>query len=338
MSVRSAKCLLPVVIGLALTLLLAASVPAHATDPLARAVAWLHTQQLPDGSFGLREPGGAGVGSASATADAVTVLALLGEDPDGPAWTAGGRSALDALAALAPSYVAGDAGQAGKVARAVALAGGDPRAFNGLDLVETIKAAYDPATGRYHPELLYRHTLALEGLLRAGEPAPAAAVDALLAARHADGSWFWAFEGAGGDVDSTGRTLQLLGSLQGLRCAPLLAPAGDYLAARREAGGWSVGYLPGPANANSTALAVAGLAAAGYDPAAGRFSWGGSTAVEALLAFQEPGGAFVYALEPGHEESRLMATLDALAALVQIKTGPAPCRPFYLPMLLARRV
>ncbi|MEJ5199758.1 MAG: hypothetical protein WHX53_12615, partial [Anaerolineae bacterium] len=94
------------------------SAAAAGDDPVARAVAWLHTQQRPDGAFG--QP----TASASLTADVVYVLALVGEDPAGPAWTpAGGRSALAALAALATDYAASDAGQAGKVARAVALAG-----------------------------------------------------------------------------------------------------------------------------------------------------------------------------------------------------------------------
>ena len=42
-----------------------------ADDPVQRAIAWLHTQQLADGSFG----------GASITADVVYVLALAGENP-----------------------------------------------------------------------------------------------------------------------------------------------------------------------------------------------------------------------------------------------------------------
>ena len=108
------------VLILVLSTLLTATAPAaRADDPVQRAIAWLHTQQLADGSFG-----NATWGSASVTADVVYALALAGEDPGGPAWTKGRKSALDALAALTPDYIAsGDAGQAGKVARAVAAAG-----------------------------------------------------------------------------------------------------------------------------------------------------------------------------------------------------------------------
>jgi hypothetical protein len=318
-------------------LFLAGGVPvSRAADPVQQAIAWLHTQQLGDGSFGLIQPDGSGVPSASVTADAIYALALAGEDPAGTAWTRGGQSALDALAKLAPGYVFSDAGQAGKVARAAALAGGDPRAFGGLNLVGIIRAAYDSSTGRYHPELLFRHTLAVEGLLRAGEPVPPAAIDALLAAQRPDGSWFWAFEGDKGDVDSTGRVLQLLAGQAGLRCSPILGRAAAYLESTQEAAGWGVMYTPGPINANSTALAVAGLRTGGYDVATTRSGKSGRGALEMLLAFQEPDGAFVYSREPGREESRLMATLDALVALAGPAGEQAPCRWLYLPMRLAQ--
>ena len=51
-------------------------------DPVQRAIAWLHTQQLADGSFG----------GASVTADVVYVLALAGENPAGLAWTSAWRT------------------------------------------------------------------------------------------------------------------------------------------------------------------------------------------------------------------------------------------------------
>ncbi|MGC8779337.1 MAG: hypothetical protein ACP5UQ_00555 [Anaerolineae bacterium] len=291
-------------------------------DPIARAVAWLHTQQRPDGAFG-RPTANAGL-----TADVVYALALVGEDPAGPAWTPrGGRSALAALAALAPDYAAADAGQAGKVARAVVLAGGDPRRFAGLDLIAVIRRAYDPMTGRYHPTLLYRHTLALEALLRAGEEVPAAAFQALLRAQLADDGWFWSFDGEQSDVDTTGRVMQVLAGQAGVWDAIAFARAAHYLCRRQlESGGWDIGPRTGPANADSTALAVAGLRAAGYDPQGPAFRKAGRGAVDALLAFQEADGAFAYIRVPGREESRLMATVDALVALAQPLTPPAPNR------------
>jgi hypothetical protein len=266
------------------------------------------------------------------------VLALIGENPAGPDWTPpGGHSALAALALLAPTYVFGDAGRAGKVARAVGLAGGDPRAFGGLDLVGIIQQAYNPMTGRYNSTFLYRHTLAVEGLLRAGVAVPPAALSALVRAQLPDGGWFWSFDATTSDVDSTGRVLQLLAGMTGIRCVPGYGRAVSYLAdAQLVNGGWGV-YPPpdsNPPNANSTALAVAGLNAVGQDPDAPAFQKGGRGAAASLLAFQEASGAFVYIQEPGREEVRLMATLDALSALVQPVTPQTTCRLVYLPLVL----
>jgi len=322
---------------LAVWLLTGSAPSARAADPIAQAVAWLHTQQCSDGSFGFRRSDGGCVPSASVTADVIYVLALVGEDPAGAAWTVGGQSALDALAKLAPSYVYADAGQAGKVARAVALAGGNPRSFGGLNLVGIIQAAYDPATGRYHPSLLYRHSLAIEGLLRTGEPVPSAAINALLHAQLSNGSWFWSFDGAQGDVDTTGRVMQLLAGQVHLGCLSGYERSADYLAAAQTAiGGWGV-YPPpntNPPNANSTGLAIAGLYATGVDPQAARFQKNGRGALEALLTFQEASGAFVYVQQAGKEESRLMATVDALNALAQPKVTQPVCRPLYLPLVI----
>jgi hypothetical protein len=317
------------------TLLTTTAPAAHADNPVQRAIAWLHTQQLADGSFG-----SAAWGSASVTADVVYVLALAGEDPGGPAWTKGGKSALDALAALTPDYIAsGDAGQAGKVARAVAAAGRDPRHFGGKDVISVIKRAYDPATGRYHPTLLFRHTLAVEALRRAGEPVPTAAVNALLAAQLPNGGWFWAFIEPGqidpgqdqSDIDATGRVLQTLAGPLGLQClTATYGRAAAYLASGQLAsGGWGVRAGQAPENANSTGLVIAGLRATGRKPDAAPFQTGHPTATATLLSYQEPSGDFIYIKQTGKEESRLMATADALSGLLQPLTATAICRPTY---------
>jgi hypothetical protein len=302
---------------------------------ICRAIDWLHTQQLPDGGFGQRSPASSPGklsnsgyrSSAGVTADVVYVLALLGEDPAGPSWTVSGRSAVDALAKLAPGYVNVDAGQAGKVASAVALAGRNPRAFAGIDLIKIIQDSYDPKTGRYHPLYEFRHTLAVEGLLRSGVQVPPAALDVLFKAQLPDGGWFWSFEGKKSDVDTTGRVLQVLAGVAKRQNPAAFAHAADLLARSQLAGGgWNVGYQAGPANANSTALAVGGLWAAGLDPQAARFEKKGRDALDVLLAFQEQSGAFAYIRQPGQEEVRLLATTDALGALAPRVAGQLKCR------------
>jgi hypothetical protein len=327
---------------LAVGMFLIGSLPvAHADDRIGaaacRALFWLHTQQCSDGSFGFRGSNGNCTPSASVTADAVYALALIGEDPAGAAWTVGGKSALDALAKLAPSYVYADAGQAGKVARAVALAGGNPQNFGelNLNLIATINAAYNPTTGRYHPDYLYRHTLAVEALLRSHETVPDAAVNALMTAQLTDGGWFWSFTGTQSDVDTTGRVMQLLAGVAGEVAPDAYDRAASYLEhAQASDGGWNTGYVSGPPNGNSTTLAVGGLWAAGFDPQAPRFVKNGHGAVDTLLTFQEPSGAFVYIRQPGQEEVRLMATLDVLTALASQLNGASVCRVIYLPLVL----
>jgi hypothetical protein len=292
-----------------------------------RAIDWLHTQQLPDGGFGQRLPGGAYRSSAGATADVVYVLALLGEDTAGPRWTVGGRSALDALAKLAPTYVNTDAGQAGKVASAVALSGHDPRSFAGINLIRIIQSSYDPKTGRYHPLYEFRHTLAVEGLLRSGVQVPAAALDALFRSQLPDGGWFWSFDGKKSDVDTTGQVLQVLAGTARRQNPVAYARAADLLARSQLAdGGWDVGTQVGPANANSTALAVGGLWAAGLDPQAARFQKKGRGPIDVLLGFQERSGAFAYIRQPGQEEVRLLATTDALRALAPRVASQLKCQ------------
>jgi hypothetical protein len=307
-----------------------------AEDPVQRAIAWLHTQQLADGSFG----------GDSVTADVVYVLALAGEDPGSPAWTPGRTSALTALEKAVPTYMSQGAGQAGKVARAVAAAGRDPRNFAGIDIISVIKQAYDPATGRYHPTQLFHHTLAVEALWRAGQPVPAAAINALLVAQLPNGGWYWAFPNPAyplpqPDVDSTGRVLQLLAGMMDVQALEAYARTAKYLFAWEEASGWSTAdpNFPGPPNVNSTALAIAGLRAAGYDPQSACFQRGGLGAVGILLTYQEQSGRFVYRVgQPGSQGSQLMATADALVGLLQPLTQPPAvtpvCRPVYLPLVL----
>jgi hypothetical protein len=314
---------------------------ASAADPeetaVQKAIAWLQTQQLAEGGFGgpSKQP------VPAITSDVVYALALAGEDVDGPLWTKGGVSALDALAKMAPGYIGGDAGQAGKVARAAAEAGENPRSFGGMDVIAVIEQAYDPATGRYHPSFLFRQTLAMEGLRVAGEPVPAKAYEALRAGQLAGGGWAWAFpsqtQTPTADTDSTGRVLQTLAAESQGKCDIDFIAAVSYLTrTQHNDATWSDLPSKTDGNSNSTALAVGGLRSVGRDPAAPPFVRGGRSAVQALLAFQEPSGAFVYTAEPGKEELRITATTDALMGLLQPRGIAGACPSVYLPLFLAR--
>ena len=174
---------------------------------------------------------------------------------------------------------------------------------------------------------------------------PAAAVNALLAAQLPNGGWFWAFIDPGqidpskdqSDVDATGRVLQLLAGPLGVQClSATYGRAAAYLAGGQLAsGGWGVRAGQAPENANSTGLVIAGLRAAGRDPDAAPFRTSAPTATATLLSYQESSGGFVYIKEAGKEESRLMATADALVALLQpLDTGSDLSLNPILPLIL----
>ncbi len=286
------------------------------------ALEWLHSQQQADGTFG----------GAVTTADAVAVIALVGEDPASPRWTTG-KSALAALADQTADLVdSQDAGHIAKGVRAVAVAGRNPRAFAGYDLIAELNKVYDPTTGRYHSGNNFRQALAIEALALAGEPVPALAIATLLGDQHSDGGWGWPVGGAESDVDTTGLVLEAL-SLVGIsRGEPHVQRAIAYLrAAQKSDGGWAMRegetYME---NADSTALALRGLLAMGENPRRGPYTrrnpdgtW--RDALGALLAFQEPSGAFRWTTQyPG---TLYLSTFDAIPVLVR----PWPENPVLVP-------
>ena len=271
-----------------------------------------------------------------ASCDVTRVVALVGEDPDGPAWTLNDISLLDNCETIVPTYLASrDTGRMAKVLRAVIAAGADPYDFGGLDLIAEIEANYDPDIGLYDYRWFFRQNLAILALVEAGRSIPDEVLPAVLAQQHPDGSWGWAVEpdpesgfATVGDLDTTARTLQVLQAL-GLPSEHQAFHNGlNFITSRQiEDGGWGDG--DGPTNSNSTALAIDGLVAGGADPESPAYALSGDNPVQVLLHLQEGSGAFIY--RPGAEESRLMATLDAVPALMHPYPGDIR---FYLPLMI----
>lgn len=288
----------------------AGSLPARRAA-IAAALRWLQTQQDDQGR----------VGGLGGSCEAAWVVAVAGENPAGPAWQRQGGSLLAACAADAPTYLARrDVGRLAKVLRAAAASGANPRNFAGLDLIAELEAKFDAQTGLYDPNFLYRQTLAILALHEAGRPLSPTTLQALLAQQQPDGSWAWAIDpdpsdgfSLAGDLDATGRTLQALRAL-GLPVAhPAYQSAVAFIAARQNPDrGW--GLTGGATNANSTALAIDGLLAAGVDPESPPFG-GADDPVQRLLSLQEPSGAFRYRLDAA--ESRLLALFDVIPTLAQ---------------------
>jgi prenyltransferase beta subunit len=284
-----------------------------------RALEWLKTQQQTNGGFG----------GGPVDADALFAIARSGQNPDGAYWTEYGHSGLEALESSAPGYVSGSnpAGRLAKVTRAVQAARdvgvgwADPSNFAGLNLLDDLLATYDPVTGRYHPTKLYSHDLAVLALTEVGESIPVNAVTAIENDQKSNGGWGWAWGASTPDVDATGVTMQALTAAGGPSSPDVFADAADFLQELQFAdGGFPDLAIREEANCNSTGLAIQGLLAIGRyrdEPLLLSTGKGGLfSSWDALLAFQEQGGSFTFA--SSSPESRLLATLDAIPALVSV--------------------
>jgi hypothetical protein len=277
---------------------LAASAVLHAPPPVDRSAGvrgarWLASQRVGDTTAG------------GAEADAVVAIAAAGADP---------KSHLSALRLIAPSYATGP-GAAAKVALAAVAAGQNPRCFARLDLVRTIRAGY--ADGLFGASI-WDDALSIDALAGAGETVPAAAVTKLKALRR-DGGYGFGLSGRGrDDPDSTGLALTALAAAGVPARDPAVKGAADWLLAHRVQGGWG----SGSPNANSTALGILGLVAAGRTVPPG--------ALLVLRGLQSADGSFN--LSATSKGDPFLATNQAVPALLEkpypvaVRKSPAkPC-------------
>jgi hypothetical protein len=292
-----------------LTLIAALAFPVAAAaqpeDAVQRALAWLATQQLPDGGFsnGLSEGGDVGT-----TADAIVAILSGGGDPS--TWTADGQSPIDFLMNQAGSIHS--PGGAAKVALAAEAAGLDPRSFAGVDLIAMVSDGFDPSTG-YFGGGPFDSSLCILALTDAAEPLPEGAIAGLLAGRLEDGSYSFAGDRTPGAGDSNTTALAVQ-ALTGAGAADDVGPSLEYFrTAQNEDGGWT--YQKPSAygeatDANSTALVVQALLAAGED----LDSWG--KPLETLATLQVHSGAFIYNAAASAEN--ILATIQAIPALAGV--------------------
>jgi LPXTG-motif cell wall-anchored protein len=306
-------------------------VPAWAAaDPTQAAQAglgWLVPRQVDDGSF----PGF----DAGASADAVFAIAAVGSDPNGV--LKNGHSPVSFLGTQAAGYANKSVAAASKLALAVVAAGKNPLDFGGQNLIALILKGYDPKTGRYGVQTT-DHAFALLALASAGQPIPPEAVAALNGAQLPDGGW--SFDGkveTGSDTNTTALAEQAFVAVNA---------QGDLAAIARQATAKAITYLHSQQNAdggfpyakssqygadtdaNSTATVIQALVAAGEDPR----SWiqSSSNPISALLALQNPSGAFRYqAAQPDDND---LATAQAIPALL---LKPFPLKKISLPPVQA---
>ncbi len=316
------------VVGILLALLIASALPVQAAEQDA-ALDYLKTQQNADGGFGSGFSPDSTIGS---TADAL--LAIVAADGDPAAFDQGGSTPVTYLAANAGS--ATSAGDLAKLILAAIAVGENPRAFGGADSVAKLEAL-SGADGRLGGEFdtFVAHTLAVLALSSAQRPIPAAAVDVIRDAQQENGAWAWdGSSETAADTNTTAFAFQAL-------IAAGEAPDGDtvagalayYHAVQNDDGGWpyqNPSEYGTDTDANSTAVTIQAILAAGHDPAGAEWTTeGGNTPLAALEALQNESGAFAW--QAAMPDDNLLATVQALPALAGLAfpfttmdVGPAP--------------
>jgi len=292
------------------------------TTALADAVQWLRHQQQPDGGF----PGFSEESDPAATADAISALVAAGLPLEG--LRSGGATPLHFLRTRAGEYSL-TTGGAAKLALAVLATEGDPRAFEGIDLIARLQAAYDQQTGLYDSSL-FVHSYALMAIAAANgareQPVPQAAIEAVLARQSADGSWAWngSTEPGAGDSNTTAIVLQAL-IAAGLPGDHRAVRAGLAFLRTAQLADGSFVYQPGSesqvGDANSTALAVQAIIASGGDPESAEWQH----ALDALARFRNPSGALRW--RDDVPADNMLATLQGIPALARRPLPVLPADP-----------
>jgi hypothetical protein len=302
-----------VLLSLALVAALAGALPALAAVDTGAALDYLKSQQNADGGFG---SGFSPDSTVSSTADTLLAIVAAGGDPAD--FDQGGNTPLTFLAAQAPS--ANSAGDLAKLIMAAVAVDQNPRVFGGVDLVLGLEALIgDDGWIGSDVDTYVSHTLAVLALASARRPIPAAAVDYIKNAQHEDGTWAWDGSAAtAGDTNTTAFAMQALVAAGEAGDSPAVGLALDYYAGiQNEDGGWpyqNPSDFGTATDANSTAVVIQAIVAAGQDPAGAAWTTAeGSTPVAALEALQNESGAFAW--QAAVPDDNLLATVQALPAL-----------------------
>lgn len=295
----------------AFMVLASAGIASAQTGPeaAAKGISWARTQQQPDGSF-------AGFGAGS-TVDAVLALVAAGEDPR--AGAPGGKSAVEFLESKVAD-LAKTPGGAGKLVIGVVASGRDPRAFGGVNLVNTINAGYNAGTGQYGGDAI-GHAFAILGLDAAAEDVPQKAVTALESLQTPEGGWAFSGEtkAGGADTNTTAVAVQALVAVGETTSTAALTQAAAYLESQQNAdGGFPYqqgGEFGSESDVNSTSYVVQAAIALGNRAMASEGS-------AFLLSMQKPSGAFQWTKsEPDDNAGATYQAIPALAGMTLILTG-----------------
>jgi hypothetical protein len=296
---------------LALVLILAGTIPALAAADMGAALDYLQTQQNADGGFGSGFSPGSTVGS---TADAVLAIVAGGGDPAD--FAQDGNTPLSYLAAQAGSV--STSGDMAKLIMAAVATGQNPREFGGVDSVAKLEGTTGPdARIGTENDTFVSHLLGVLALSSVGRPIPEAAVTYIEEGQQENGGWAW--DGTAetvADTNTTAFAVQALAAAgQTGEDAAISMAMEYYQAIQNEDGGWpyqNPSDFGTATDANSTALAIQAILAAGQDPA----DWtaaSGQDPIAALESFQNESGAFAW--QAAVPDDNLLATVQALPAL-----------------------
>jgi LPXTG-motif cell wall-anchored protein len=246
-------------------------------------------------------------------------LAIAAAGADFATFDQEGNTPMTFLAANAPSTATG--GDLAKLILAAVSAGENPRALGGVDSVAKLEGMIG-ADGRIGGEMdtFVAHVLAVLALRSAERPIPAETILFITDAQQEGGGWAW-----DGSAETTADTNTTAFAVQAL-VAGGEASDGDAVSAalvyyegiQNDDGGWpyqSPSDFGTATDANSTAVTIQAILAAGQDPAGE--SWtvnDAATPYQALEELQNESGAFAW--QAAIPDDNLLATVQALPALV----------------------
>ncbi|HUZ70886.1 MAG TPA: prenyltransferase/squalene oxidase repeat-containing protein [Candidatus Saccharimonadales bacterium] len=294
-------------------------------DPASHAIAYLQTQQsATDGSI----PAGS---STDAVSEQYAIgAAAAGYDPK-VLRNGSGPSVMTYLKAHAATACA-SAGACGQLIQAVVAARMNPRSFGGVNLVAVLNGMYHSKTGVYGDGEAFSESLAVQGLVAAGQTVPTAAIHHLAAAQDSDGGWDFLLikddpNGATNfDTSDTNSTAMVLMALNATGTRGRNATALAWLHTQQDGDGGFPYQAGAGTDPDSTALVLQALIACAQNPVASNWAVGGNTALSNLLATQARNGGYTF---PGSTAPDPFTTAQVPPALERaafpLRCGPARC-------------
>lgn len=260
-------------------------------------LAYLQTQQQPDGGI----VGFSGVSDPDTTARSVMAYITAGKSASGVV-SEEGNSMLDYLATQAITFTHDTTGtlfpgRAGILLTAISLAGENPSAIGGMDLVGELEASLHPDTLAYSTTAQQdfssgaasdlSQAWAILGLSLAGKAIPEAAPKYLILSQAGDGSW------GAGDPDTTALAVTaLLASRYVDAQSDNIQKAVNYFhTTQLESGGWKPSWDTDPLNADSTGWVLQALVSAGEELSGQSWMKAQINPVDALMSLQKPDGS-----------------------------------------------